>query len=162
MTNWAQFGHFHFRVYSLSWPVVKTLNAVCWVILRRQQIYTVIQAVHSLLYIVAKCHFLSVVTWKYIINYLKKNVRGCTHFCEILYICTVYLAHEQLAANWFILIEALVSPSSAEKFGENLCNLFKQSKHFYLNLLHWWIILKSKDSEKAKKLHLDFFQNENC
>ncbi len=29
-----------------------------------QQIYTVIQAVHSLLYIVAKCHFFSVVTWK--------------------------------------------------------------------------------------------------
>ncbi len=27
-----------------------------------QQIYTVIQAVHSLLYIVAKCHFFSVVT----------------------------------------------------------------------------------------------------
>jgi len=30
--------------------------------LRGQQIYTVIQAVHSLLYIVAKCHFFSVVT----------------------------------------------------------------------------------------------------
>ncbi len=27
-----------------------------------EQIYTVIQAVHSLLYIVAKCHFFSVVT----------------------------------------------------------------------------------------------------
>ncbi len=39
-------------------------------ILRGQQIYTVIQAVHSLLYIVAKCHFFSVVTWKYIIKYL--------------------------------------------------------------------------------------------
>ncbi len=43
---------------------VKTLTAVCWVILRGQQIYTVIQAVHSLLYIVAKCNFFSVVTWK--------------------------------------------------------------------------------------------------
>ncbi len=30
--------------------------AVCWVILRGLQIYTVIQAVHSLLYIVANCH----------------------------------------------------------------------------------------------------------
>ncbi len=30
--------------------------------LRGQQIYTVIQAVHSLLYIVAMCHFFSVVT----------------------------------------------------------------------------------------------------
>ncbi len=39
--------------------------AVCWVILRGQQIYTVIQAEHSLLYIVVKCHFFSVVTWKY-------------------------------------------------------------------------------------------------
>ncbi len=38
--------------------------AVCWVILRGQHIYTVIQAVHSLLYIVAKCHSFSVVTWK--------------------------------------------------------------------------------------------------
>uniref|UniRef100_A0A3Q3M340 Ig-like domain-containing protein n=1 Tax=Mastacembelus armatus TaxID=205130 RepID=A0A3Q3M340_9TELE len=38
--------HFHLGVYSLV----------------GQQIYTVIQAVHSLLYIVAKCHFFSVVT----------------------------------------------------------------------------------------------------
>ncbi len=44
----------------------------CWVILMGQQMYTVIQAVHSLLYIVAKCHFFSVVTWKYIIKYLQK------------------------------------------------------------------------------------------
>ncbi len=59
--------------------------AVCWVILRGQQIYTVIQAVHSLLYIVAKCHFFSVVTWKDV-KYLQK-CEGCTHFCEILYVC---------------------------------------------------------------------------
>ncbi len=45
--------------------------------------HCVIQAVHSLLYIVAKCHFFSVVTWKYIIKYLQK-CEGCTHFCEIL------------------------------------------------------------------------------
>ncbi len=37
-------------------------NAVCWVILRGLQIYTVSQAVHSLLYIVAKFNFFSVVT----------------------------------------------------------------------------------------------------
>ncbi len=49
--------------------------------------YTVIQAVHSPLYIVAKCHFFSVVTWKDIIKYLQK-CEGCTHFCEILYIST--------------------------------------------------------------------------
>ncbi len=46
--------------------------------------YTVIQAVHSLLYIVAKCNFFSVVTRKDIIKYLQK-CEGCTHFCEILY-----------------------------------------------------------------------------
>ncbi len=37
-----------------------------------KQISTVIQAVHSLLYIVAKCNFFSVVTWKDIIKYLQK------------------------------------------------------------------------------------------
>ncbi len=31
-------------------------------VLRGQQMYTVIKAVHSLLYIVAKCHFFSAVT----------------------------------------------------------------------------------------------------
>ena len=56
---------------------------VCWVILSGQQIDTVIQAVHSLIYIVAKCNFFSVVTWKDIIKYLQK-CEGCTHFCEIL------------------------------------------------------------------------------
>ncbi len=39
---------------------------------------------HDNVYIVAKCHFFSVVTWKYIIEYLQK-CEGCTHFCEILY-----------------------------------------------------------------------------
>ncbi len=62
---------------------------VCWVILRGQQIYTVIQAVQSLHYIVAKCHFFSVVTWKDIIKYLQK-CEGCTDFCEILYIAEFY------------------------------------------------------------------------
>ncbi len=59
--------------------------AVCWVTLRGQRIYTVIQAVHTLLYIVEKCHFFSVETWKDIIKYLQK-CEGCTHSCEILYI----------------------------------------------------------------------------
>ncbi len=45
--------------------------------------YTVIQAVHSLLYIVAKCHFFSVVTLKYLIKYLQ-NCERCTHLCERL------------------------------------------------------------------------------
>ncbi len=51
-----------------------------------EQMYTVIQAVHSLLYIVEKCHFFSVVTWKDVIKYLQK-CEGCTHFCEILFMC---------------------------------------------------------------------------
>ncbi len=61
--------------------------AVCWIILRGQQIYTVVQAVHSLLYIVAKCHFFSVVTWKDIIKYLQK-CEWFTRFCEVQYILT--------------------------------------------------------------------------
>ncbi len=38
------------------------INGCLLIILRGKQIYTAIQAVHSLLYIVAKYHFLSVVT----------------------------------------------------------------------------------------------------
>ncbi len=64
LTLWTQFRNFHLGVYSHLWSAVKTLMAVCRVILRGQQIYTVIQAVHSLLYIVAKCNFFSVVTWR--------------------------------------------------------------------------------------------------
>ncbi len=56
--------------------------AVCWIILMGQQMYTVIQ--HSLLYIVAKSHLFSVVTWKDMIKYLQKS-EGCTDFCVILY-----------------------------------------------------------------------------
>ncbi len=81
--NWAQFGHFHLGVYSLLWPAFLTLMAVCVVILRRQQMYTVIQAVHPLLYIVAKCNFFSVVTWKDI-KYLQKG-EGC------IFVCSVYI-----------------------------------------------------------------------
>ena len=49
MGTWAQFGHCHLGVYSFLLPVT-----VCCVILRGQHIYTVIHAVYSLLYIVAK------------------------------------------------------------------------------------------------------------
>ncbi len=48
-----------------------------------EHIYTVIQAVHSLLYIVAKCHFFSVVTWKDIIKCeggVLTSVRYCIYF----------------------------------------------------------------------------------
>jgi len=56
-------------------------------VLRGQQMYTVIQAVHSLLYIVAKCNFFSVVTWKDIITYLQK-CEGCTpvRYCISVFI----------------------------------------------------------------------------
>ncbi len=70
---------------------------VCWVIWKGHQIYTVIQVVHSLLYIVAKCHFFSVVTWKDIIKYLQKCDR-CTHFSEILYIYIyIYISEPERA-----------------------------------------------------------------
>ncbi len=92
--------HFIISLYSLLWPAVETLMAVCWVILRGQHIYTVTQAVHSLLYIVAKCHFFSVVTWKYIIQYLQK-CEGCTHLRWALYIsshiayCKIFCFYEK-------------------------------------------------------------------
>ncbi len=79
-------------IWTFSLRSVLTFVAVCWVILRGQQMYTVIQAVHSLLYIVAKWHFFSVVTWKYIIKYLQK-CEGCTHFCEILCVSVSVCIH---------------------------------------------------------------------
>ena len=53
--------------------------AVCCIILRGQHIFSVIQAVYSLFYIVAKCHFFSVVTRKDILKYLW-NVRGVSQW----------------------------------------------------------------------------------
>ncbi len=50
-----------------------------------KSIFFTVYAVQSLLYIVANCNFFSVVTWKDIIKYLQK-CKGCTHFCEILYL----------------------------------------------------------------------------
>ncbi len=61
---WAQFRHFRLGVYSLLWPAGLDIIWLCWFILRGLQMYTVIQAVQSLLCIVAKCHLFSVVTWK--------------------------------------------------------------------------------------------------
>ncbi len=71
--------------------------------LKGQQIYTVIlQAVHSLLYIVSKCYFFNVVKWKYIIHFLQK-CEEYTHFCEIIYIYQ----------NWNSVIDC--SPSCRSK-----------------------------------------------
>ncbi len=90
--------------------------AVCWVILRGQQIYTVIQAVHSLLYIVAKWHFFSIVTWKYIIKYLQK-CEGCTHFCEI------YLRNTFSKSKIHILMEKHQTVQSLAK-PKDSCNVW--------------------------------------
>ncbi len=68
---------------------------------RGQQMYTVIQAVHSLLYIVAKCHFFSVTTSKDIIKYLQKckgvltSVRYCIYlsFCLSVFLSMVLSVH---------------------------------------------------------------------
>ncbi len=51
--------------------------AVCWVILRGQEIYTVIQAVHSWLYMVAMCNFFSVAT-ETVNAYIKKCIDDVT------------------------------------------------------------------------------------
>ncbi len=71
------------------WGILKWKVEECKVsnihLLRDVVIYPVIQAVHSLLYIVAKYHFYSIITWKDILKYLQK-CEGCTHFCEILYV----------------------------------------------------------------------------
>ncbi len=49
-------------------------------------IYTVIQAVHSLLYIVTKCNFFRVVTWKGIINIYTNMRRVLTSVIYYIYI----------------------------------------------------------------------------
>ncbi len=75
---------------------------VCWVIWRGQQIYTVIQAVHSLLYIVTKCYFFSVVTWKVIIQNVQ-ICEGCTHFCEILFVSDRLFIISSLRGTHFLM-----------------------------------------------------------
>ncbi len=73
-----------------------------------QQIYTVIKAVHSLIYIVAKCNFFSVgITWKYIIKFTK--MEGCTHFCEILY-NVIITADNIYGTDILMYVGGLVNP----------------------------------------------------
>ncbi len=64
MANWAHFGHFHLGVYSLLWPAVYILdiNGCVLSYFEGTANLHILQAVPSLLYIVAKCHFFSVVT----------------------------------------------------------------------------------------------------
>ena len=45
-----------------------------------------------LLFVVSKCHFVSVVPWRNILKYLQK-CEGCTHFCDTLYIFLSMDAH---------------------------------------------------------------------
>ncbi len=98
-------------------------GCVCWVILRGQQIYTVIQAVHSLLYIVANCHFFSVVTWKDIIKYLQ-NVRGVlTSVWYCIYLCSkhCYFCIKHLYKRfWNDLSQGLSVCLTTFKMAENL------------------------------------------
>ncbi len=71
-----------FSLRSVLTFVASGLDIIVCAWVRGQQIYTVKQAVHSRLYIVAKSHLFRVVTWKDLIKYLQK-CEGCTHFCEM-------------------------------------------------------------------------------
>ncbi len=75
LTLWAQFGHFHSKLWTL---VASGLDINGCVTIYTYQLYQLIPAVHSLLYIVAKYHFFSVVTWTDRIKYLQNigGVRG--------------------------------------------------------------------------------------
>lgn len=75
--KWERPSHFwkHFGIFSKSFLKIT-------VILRKEQIYTLIQAVHLLLYIVGKCHYFSVVTGRDIIKWSQK-CEGCTHLITI-------------------------------------------------------------------------------
>ncbi len=87
MANWAQFGHFHSGVLTLVTSSLDLNGCVelFWGDSKFTLLYKLYFTLYSLLYIVAKCHFFSVVTWKDIIKYLSKY-EGYTHFCEILYV----------------------------------------------------------------------------
>ncbi len=118
--------------------------AVCWVNLRRQQIYTVIQAVHALLYIIAHCHLFSVVTWKDIIKYYRyyrigvlTSVRYCilvVCVCVCVCVCVwaweretgshhsgVYSPSEKLKLA--IIERAVIFPTQLVVFGQSQCNV---------------------------------------
>ncbi len=79
---------------------------VCWVILRGQQIYTVIQAVHSLLYVVVKCHFFSVVTWKDIISQIgqKIEILISAYIAQHLCACACACVKDYLFLWWWTLL----------------------------------------------------------
>ncbi len=69
MANWAQFGHFHLgNSVELSRKILTKLTFVAsgldinGCVLSYFEGTANLQSVHSLLYIVAKCHFFSVVT----------------------------------------------------------------------------------------------------
>ena len=48
------------------------------------------QLTYRLLFIVSKCHFVSVVPWRDIFKYLQKY-EGCTQFCDTVYIYIYYI-----------------------------------------------------------------------
>ncbi len=141
--------------------------AVCWVILRGKRIYTVIQAVHSLLYIVAKCHFFSIVTWKYIIkkNNPKWKFRSLfTHPRVVpnLYECPLFCWTQRryfeecgkqsssgalltsIVFNFFILWKSILLQNSlVTNFLQNIFLCVRQKQSFiqvcdYLMMSKWW------------------------
>ncbi len=114
--------------------------AVCWVNLRRQLIYTVIQAVHALLYIIAHCHLFSVVTWKDIIKYYRyyrigvlTSVRYCILVvCVFVFVCAweretgshhsgVYSPSEKLKLA--IIERGVIFPTRLVVFGQSQCTV---------------------------------------
>ena len=115
--------------------------------------YTVIQAVHWLLYTVAKCHFFGVVPWQDIIKYLLK-CEGCTHFCEILYLYSIYKTHViffqisfffEIKENQQVALEHLKSYTlRCEKWRDNVLKCCLYHSAFFTDFLPHLLTLPLK------------------
>ncbi len=110
-------------------------------------IYSVTQAVHSLLYIVAKCHFFSFATWKYIIKYLQK-CEECTHLCEILCVCVyiyfnIYFSHSYTVYHQYLPSNIL----NETRHNEGRKNAFTPMRNTSIQLVSLFSVKNNKRLE---------------
>ncbi len=103
--------------------------AVYWVILRGQ---LVIQAVHSLLCIVPKCHFFSFVTWKDIIKYFVRGFQKTQWTNTSRWHCTpnhhrLWKCNTGLQATWAMSFSTrLDSMTLVSKWNTKLALIWKE------------------------------------
>ncbi len=148
MANWAQFGHFHLGVYSLLWPAVLDIKAVCWVIWGDSKC-TLLYKLNTHYFTLYQCIIYSVLSHE---NIHVRAVLTSVRYCTLTYFFVLW-------KGYFVIVSIVDNYCVLLMYWRQLKISWNDWKNCTFDDLLWYISTKSfenitvasENSAKANK-----------